>query len=71
MCDNNNIKQGGVYLFNTDIRNAAKAANIYLWQIADALGIADSSFSRRLRKELSKEEKDRILKIVKELEAKR
>ena len=58
-------------MFNTDIRNAAKAANIYLWQIADALGIADSSFSRRLRKELSKEEKDRILKIVKELEAKR
>lgn len=58
-------------MVNQDIRKAAAEAGVKLWQIADALGIADSSFSRRLRKELSKEEKDRILKIVKELEAKR
>lgn len=58
-------------MVNQDIRKAAAEAGVKLWQIADALGIADSSFSRRLRKELSKKEKDRILKIVKELEAKR
>ena len=38
---------------NNDIRLAAAGAGVCLWQIADALGIADNSFSRKLRKELS------------------
>lgn len=52
---------------NSDIRFAAQEANIRLWQIAEALGITDCSFSRKLRRELSSEEKDRILRIIKEL----
>ena len=38
-----------------------------LWQIADALGIADCSFSRKLRKELPQEEKEKIFSIIREL----
>ena len=62
---NNNF--GGVEMINQDIRRTAAGAGVKLWQIADALGIADCSLSRKLRKELPQEEKDRIFKIIKEL----
>lgn len=52
---------------NIDIRQAATGAGVKLWQIADALGIADSSFSRKLRKELPQEDKKRIFSIITEL----
>lgn len=54
-------------MINQDIRRTAAGAGVKLWQIADALGIADCSLSRKLRKELPQEEKDRIFKIIKEL----
>ena len=49
---------------NEEIRLAAKDANVCLWQIADALGIADHTFSRKLRKELNEEKKKEILDII-------
>lgn len=52
---------------NKDIRHHAARRGVKLWQIADALGIADSSFSRKLRKELPDEEKNRIIAIIDEL----
>ncbi|MEE1492543.1 MAG: hypothetical protein UGF45_11190 [Massilioclostridium sp.] len=54
---------------NNDIRTEAKAAKVKLWQIADALGLQDSCFSRKLRKELSPEEKTKIRQIISELKA--
>ena len=52
---------------NQDIRRTAAGAGVKLWQLADALGIADCSLSRKLRKELPQEEKDRIFGIIREL----
>ena len=52
---------------NQDIRRTAAGAGVKLWQIADALGIADCSLARKLRKELPQEEKDRIFGIIREL----
>lgn len=52
---------------NQDIRQAATGAGVKLWQIADALGITDSNFSRKLRKELPQEDKNRIFSIITEL----
>ena len=52
---------------NQDIRRTAAGAGVKLWQIADALGSADCSLSRKLRKELPQEEKDRIFGIIREL----
>ena len=52
---------------NQDIRRAAAGAGVKLWQIADALGMADCSFSRKLRKELSQDEKSRIFDIIQQL----
>ena len=52
---------------NQDIRNAAKKADIKLWQIAEKLGIWDATFSIKLRKELPQEEKEKIIGIIAEL----
>ena len=52
---------------NLDIRNAAAAANVRLWQIAVELNINDGNFSRKLRMELPTTEKQKILEIIKNL----
>ena len=52
---------------NLDIRAAAVSAGVKLWRVADALGIADASLSRKLRKELSQEEKEKIFSIIRKL----
>lgn len=52
---------------NQEIRRTAAGAGVKLWQIADALGIADCNFSRKLRKELPQKEKDKILAIIERL----
>ena len=52
---------------NNDIRLRAAGAGVKLWQIADELGIVDSSLSRKLRKELTKEEKEHIFTIIDKL----
>ena len=49
---NNKFFGGDHPMSNQDIRRTAAGAGVKLWQIADALGIADCSFSRKLRKEL-------------------
>ena len=52
---------------NVDIRRMAAGNGVPLWQIADAMGIADCSLSRKLRKELTPEEKSRVFSIIEEL----
>lgn len=49
---------------NKEVREAAKAAGVKLWQIAEALGINDGNFSRKLRRELPQEEKAKIMGII-------
>jgi len=49
---------------NFEVRSAAASAGVKLWQIADALGVNDGNFSRKLRKEFTPEEKERILEII-------
>lgn len=52
---------------NQDIRRTAAGAGVKLWQIAEALGIADCSLSRKLRKELPNDEKKKIFSIIAQL----
>ncbi|MHB1155076.1 MAG: hypothetical protein ACYCWE_22215 [Eubacteriales bacterium] len=49
---------------NFDINLYLVECGVLKWQIADRLGITDSSFSRKLRKELPPEEKQRIREII-------
>ena len=37
---------------NMDIRRAAASAGFYLWEVAAEVGVTDSTFSRKLRREL-------------------
>lgn len=54
---------------NNEIKTRAKAQNVCLWEIAEVLGIPDSSLSRKLRRELPPEEKTKIFAIIDELSA--
>lgn len=52
---------------NLDVRQAAASAGVRLWQIANAIGLNDGNFSRKLRKELPAEEKRKIFGIIEAL----
>lgn len=52
---------------NVDIRGEIKQAGICFWQVADALGMTDGNFSRKLRHELSNAEKAQIRQIIADL----
>lgn len=52
---------------NNDIRQAAKSAGVKLWRIAERLGWADNTFSRKLRREFPADEKEKILAVINEL----
>ncbi len=52
---------------NVQIREAAKASGIRLWQVAERYGLSDGNFSRKLRRELPQHEQVRILGIIDDL----
>ena len=52
---------------NSDIRIWAFQNNVRMYQIAEKLGIHYVTFSNKLRKELSTEEKRKIFNIIDEL----
>lgn len=56
---------------NFQIRLAAREAGVHHWEIADALGISEGSFCRRLRHELPEAEQARILEIINDISAQR
>lgn len=49
---------------NEDIKNAAASAGVKLWEIAEDLGITDSSLSRKLRVELSEKNKKKCFDAI-------
>lgn len=52
---------------NLENRNKARIENVPLWKIAHELGITDSTFSKKLRFELSEDETQKILTIIDKL----
>ena len=52
---------------NQDIREAIKNSGVKYWQVAERFGVCDGNFSRKLRKEMPKEEKERIYTIIQNL----
>lgn len=49
---------------NSNIKNYAQKKRVKLWEIAEVLKISDANFSRKLRKQLSAEETQKILEII-------
>lgn len=56
---------------NQKIRLAAKNNGVRLWQIAAKLGIAEATFLRKLRFELSNDEQAHVMGIIEEIIAER
>lgn len=56
-------------LANTDIRETAKKKDVRLWEIAEYLNVSDPTMTRKLRRELPTNEKQRILAIIDEIAA--
>ena len=54
---------------NMDIKSRAKNKGVYLWEVADKLGVIDCNFSRKLRKELPQDEKQKIFDIIDQIAA--
>ena len=52
---------------NEDVRRAIGAAGVKQWEVAEALGILECNFSRKLRKELPREEKKVIIEVIEQL----
>lgn len=54
----------------TEIRAMILESGVRLWQVADALGIADTTFTKHLRHDFTDDETARIQSIIEELKAK-
>ena len=52
---------------NQAIRREARACNVPLWRIAVRLGISEPTMTRRLRRELPEEERQKILDVIHQL----
>ncbi len=51
----------------TEIKRIIKEKGVKIWQVAEKFGVADTTFSKYLRKEFSEEDSNRILNIINEL----
>ena len=50
---------------NNDLRETARRNGVYLYEIADALGVSEQTFIRWLRKELTEQKKEDALAAIK------
>ncbi len=54
---------------NSDVRTAAKNAGVFLYQIAAAIGISEPTMTRKMRFELSEQEKQPIFDAIEKIKA--
>ena len=52
---------------NVDIRNKLKKSHIFQYELAEAMGMSEMTLLKKLRKEFSLEEKQKIYNIIGEL----
>lgn len=65
----NNKMKRGVNMSGAEIKERILAADLRVWQVADAFGCTDGNFSRKLRKDFSDADTDRVLSIIDKLKA--
>ena len=56
-------------LSGTEIKNRILAEGLKIWQVADKFGCSDGNFSRKLRKDFSDSDTEKVLSIINELKA--
>lgn len=52
-----------------EIKKRILAAELKVWQVADAFGVADTTFSKYLRREFSDADTEKVLSIIERLKA--
>lgn len=50
---------------NLELRQELSKRRMYQYELAELLGITEEGLSRKLRKELSKEDKEKIMGVIK------
>ena len=56
---------------NTDVRAYAKSKRVFMYEIANALGISEMTLIRKLRQELSEPDKQYYIDLIDSIAAKR
>lgn len=56
---------------NLRIRQLAASKGVKLWEVAQMLGVADATLSRKLRVEIPENEQTRIIGIIERIAAER
>ena len=54
-------------LANSRIRDYAKKCGVKQWEIAEAYGLSEGNFSRKLRRELPETEQQQIMQLIDEI----
>lgn len=54
---------------NSDIRTKAKTAGVFLYQVADFLGISEPTLTRKLRRELAEQDKETFFNAIDSIKA--
>lgn len=52
-----------------EVKKRILAAGLKIWQVAYVFGVTDGNFSRKLRKDFSEEDTEKILSIIEKLKA--
>ncbi|MDF2947604.1 MAG: hypothetical protein K0S51_2283 [Bacillales bacterium] len=52
---------------NNDIRELIKSVGLTQWEVGEGLNLGESTFSRKLRKELTNEQKEELIKKIVEM----
>ena len=55
------------FMANEAIREKAKKSGVRLWEVAEKIGVADSTFCRQMRRELPEARQQLILRAIDEL----
>lgn len=63
-----NVTQSVTDASNLEIRMRAAQADLRPWQVADALGMTEAAFGKMLRRRLSQEKRERILRAIAQAE---
>ena len=60
---------GGIFMIkaNSDIRAALKSAKVPIWACAAEMGVHENTLLRKLRFELSEEDKGKFIQIINEI----
>ena len=56
---------------NSSVKAALKQNAVYQWEVAEELGIPETSFSRLLRHELSEDDREKVMMAIENIAAER